>query len=49
MYSLSNFEQFDSQKLSDTTQVLVWSRATGYFFTTFSQVAGDLTVIAVNQ
>lgn len=49
MYSLANFRLYNNEILKPETQVLLWSRATGYFFTTASEVSGQLVVIAVND
>lgn len=48
MYNIANFQPYNNETLTPSTQVLVWSRATGYFFTTASEVAGQLVVVAVN-
>jgi len=46
MYNLANFHAYNNEILKPETQVLLWSRATGYFFTTSSEVAGQLVIIA---
>lgn len=47
MYPISDFSPYENQVLKPETQVLLWSRSTGYFFTTATNVTGDLVVIAV--
>lgn len=49
MYNLANFHAYNNEILKPDTQVLLWSRATGYFFTTASEVYGQLVVIAVSD
>lgn len=49
MYNLANFQPYNNENLRPSTQVLVWSRATGYFFTTASEVAGQLVIVAVSN
>lgn len=47
MYNLANFHAYNNEILKPDTQVLLWSRATGYFFTTASEVTGTLVIVAV--
>jgi hypothetical protein len=49
MYNLANFHAYNNESLKPDTQVLLWSRATGYFFTTASEVSGQLVVIAISD
>lgn len=49
MYNLANFHPYNNESLTPDTQVLLWSRATGYFFTTASEVTEQLVVVAVNN
>ena len=49
MYNLANFRACNNETLNPSAQVLVWSRATGYFFTTASEVVGQLVVVAVSN
>lgn len=39
MYSIKDFVEYDGSKLKDGHDVLIWSRATGYFFTQYAKVA----------
>lgn len=47
MYNLANFRSYNNETLTPSAPVLVWSRATGYFFTTVSEMAGQLVIVAV--
>lgn len=47
MYNIANFQPYNNETLISSAPVLVWSRATGYFFTTASEVAGQLVIVAV--
>lgn len=49
MYHLANFRVYNNETLTPSAPVLVWSRATGYFFTTSSEVSGQLVVVAVSN
>lgn len=49
MYNIANFQPYKNESLTPSTQVLVWSRATGYFFTTASEVACQLVIVAVSN
>lgn len=49
MYNLANFRAYNNETLSPSAPVLVWSRPTGYFFTTASEVTGKLVVVAVSN
>lgn len=47
MNNLSDFVEYDGEALADTHPVLVWSRATGYYFTEMKFIASsDLKVVA---
>lgn len=47
MNSLADFVEYDGEVRSGEHPVLVWSRATGYYFTQFGFVVGDeLKIIA---
>lgn len=47
MYNLKDFVSYDGSKLSGNHDVLVWSRATGYFFTQFDKVVDGQTICAM--
>lgn len=49
MYPLEQFKPYQNESLKPDAQVLVWSRATGYFFTTAQAVTGSLVVIGVKM
>lgn len=49
MYNLANFRAYNNETLKPDIQVLLWSQATGYFFTTASEVSGQLMIIAVTD
>lgn len=46
MNSLADFVAYDGETLTGTHRVLVWSVATGYYFTQFELVSGQLKIIA---
>lgn len=48
MYNLANCVPFTGQVLRPEQVVLVWSRSTGYFFTTYHAVADSQAVVAVS-
>lgn len=49
MYNIANFHPYNNETLMPSVKVLVWSRATGYFFTTAAEVACQLVVIAISN
>lgn len=49
MYPLEQFQPYKNEPLKPDHQVLVWSRTTGYFFTTAQAVTGSLVVIGVKM
>lgn len=49
MHSLSDFVRYDKSKLAADHRVIVWSRVTGYFFTTFGAVAEDQIIAGMEE
>jgi len=49
MYNLSNFTLYTNQNLTSNTNVLVWSKHTGYYFKTVSKVSANESIIAVEN
>lgn len=47
MYNLKDFVAYDDSKLSDSHDVLIWSRATGYMFTQYAKVTADQKICAM--
>lgn len=46
MNSLADFIAYEGEAITGTHPVLVWSLATGYFFTQFNLVGEQMKVIA---
>lgn len=46
MHNLAYYVPYDGKVTSQAHSVLVWSVATGYFFTTFGSAPGNCKIIA---
>jgi len=49
IYPLEQFKAYQKESLTPDTQVLVWSRTTGYFFTIAQSGVGSLVIIGVKM